>query len=100
MATRTDDILNTKIDPSPFVEGGHLVHDVGIHFNLDDSRVTLEKIQDIERLFHEMGITFDTGAGSGERDWFFDWSLKGPIKVSIQERKNDAYEEMKRVFRK
>jgi len=39
------------------------------------------KIEIIEKAFHEAGIHFDTGAGFGFRDWEFDWSLEGPIKV-------------------
>jgi len=41
----------------------------------------MEKLHEIETLFMEMGITFDTGFGFGCRDWQWDWSLKGPVKV-------------------
>lgn len=43
-------------------------------------------IRDKEQLGHlskaqeelsKAGVTFDSGAGCGKRDWEFDWSLKG-----------------------
>ena len=37
----------------------------------------LDKIFLIEKLLRELGVTFDTGYGCGERDWELDWSLKG-----------------------
>ena len=40
-----------------------------------------EKLFEIQKLFGEIGITFDSGTGSGCRDWEWDWSLKGPVKV-------------------
>ena len=36
-----------------------------------------EKLFKAERLLSEIGVTFDTGAGCGCRDWELDWSLKG-----------------------
>jgi hypothetical protein len=54
----------------------------------------LDKLFQIELLFHEMGITFDTGAGFGGRDWEWDWSLKGPVKVYFKEFK-DEFEKRK-----
>ena len=41
---------------------------------------------EIERTFHEMGISFDTGMGCEGRDWEWDWSLSGPISVSFRRR--------------
>lgn len=32
----------------------------------------------------KLGISFDTGAGCGGRDWEWDWSLKGPIKITFR----------------
>jgi hypothetical protein len=46
----------------------------------------MEKLHQIEKLFMEMGITFDTGFGFGYRDWQWDWSLKGPVKSSLARR--------------
>jgi hypothetical protein len=40
-----------------------------------------EKLFQIEKLFLELGISFDTGLGFKKRDWEWDWSLQGPIKV-------------------
>jgi len=40
-----------------------------------------DKLFRIEKLLHEIGIRFDTGFGCGGRDWEWDWSLKGPVKV-------------------
>lgn len=39
-----------------------------------------------EKIFLEMGITFDTGMGCYGRDWQWDWSLKGPINVRYRGR--------------
>ena len=35
----------------------------------------------IESDLHEIGISFDKGAGPDGRDWEWDWSLHGPIEV-------------------
>lgn len=51
-----------------------------IQFDL--SKVDLKKIFEIEKKLLEIGISFDTGAGCGFRDWEWDWSLKGPVKVT------------------
>lgn len=53
--------------------------EVLIQFDL--GKVDLAKLYQIQSLFSEMGISFDTGAGFGARDWEWDWSLKGPVKV-------------------
>jgi hypothetical protein len=53
--------------------------EVKIVFDL--KRVDLEKLFAIERLLREMGICFDTGGGCGGRDWEWDYSLQGPVKV-------------------
>lgn len=45
----------------------------------------LSTLFEIEKKFLEIGISFDTGAGCGERDWQWDWSLKGPVKINILE---------------
>lgn len=78
------DLMKRHSD-SPFVEGCDPNYSVEISFNLNDPRVDMNKIVQIEKLFGEMGITFDTGIGNGERDWCFDWSLKGPIRVRVRE---------------
>lgn len=48
----------------------------------DISKVPIDKIFEIERKLHEIGIYFDTGAGFGYRDWQWDFSLSGPVKVT------------------
>jgi len=41
--------------------------DILIQFDL--GKVPIEKLFKIEELLHEIGVTFDTGAGFGCRDW-------------------------------
>ncbi|NOQ49122.1 MAG: hypothetical protein GQ553_00435 [Nitrosomonadaceae bacterium] len=53
-----------------------------IQFDLD--KVPLEKLFEIEKKLLEIGVTFDTGAGFGSRDWEWDWSLKGPVTVTAK----------------
>lgn len=43
----------------------------------------LDKLFKIEKLFRELGINFDTGGGMGARDWEWDFSLTGPVKVYL-----------------
>lgn len=43
-------------------------------------------LYEIEKKLRELGITFDTGAGFGGRDWEWDWSLKGPVRVKFRSR--------------
>jgi hypothetical protein len=45
-----------------------------------------DKLFQVEKLLREMGIEFDCGGsyandGSLVRDWEWDWSLRGPVKV-------------------
>ena len=56
---------------------------VKIEFDLN--KIKLEKLHQIETLLAEVGITFDVGIDISDniRDWEFDWSLKGPIKVIV-----------------
>jgi len=42
-----------------------------------------DKLNKINLLFSELGITFDTGSNGKSRDWEWDWSLKGPVKVTF-----------------
>src|SRR5271165_2196504 len=51
---------------------------------------------DAEKIFHEMGITFDTGMGCDGRDWEWDWSLKGPISVRFHGRARYPEKRMER----
>lgn len=58
---------------------------VGIHFDL-----TMFKPEDLDKLFaaesllRQIGVTFDTGSNGKTRDWEWDWSLNGPVKVSYK----------------
>lgn len=54
---------------------------VPVLIQFDLSKVPIEKLFEIEKLLHEIGVNFDTGAGFGYRDWQWDWSLKGPVRV-------------------
>lgn len=58
---------------------------VGIHFDL--SKVDRQDIFEIEKLLNKNGIYFDTGAGCGNRDWEWDWSLRGPVEVRFKRKK-------------
>jgi hypothetical protein len=55
--------------------------DILIQFDIN--KVPIEKIFKIEELLQEIGVTFDTGAGFGSRDWMWDFSLEGPVKVTV-----------------
>jgi hypothetical protein len=51
----------------------------------------MEKLFQIEALLLEMGIEFDMGGaysdtGAYRRDWEWDWSLRGPVKVTARDR--------------
>ena len=50
-----------------------------IWFDLD--KIDFEKLRQVERLLFEMGVYFDTGTGCGKRDWFVDFSLRGPMHI-------------------
>jgi len=43
----------------------------------------LKTLFEIEKKLQEIGITFDTGAGFGKRDWQWDYSLEGPVEINI-----------------
>lgn len=75
----------------PFSIKRHQPCGVGIHFDL--RKIDIKKIEQIESIFHEMGINFDSGSGCGERDWCWDFSLRGPVRVTFysdnKEKKRD-----------
>jgi hypothetical protein len=41
---------------------------------------------EIEKRLRNMGIGFDTGQGCGGRDWEWDWSLQGPMRIKFRGR--------------
>jgi len=47
-------------------------------------------LPEIEARFRELGIEFDKGLGMGGRDWEWDFSLKGPIKVTFKRKSKKA----------
>jgi len=64
--------------------------EVGIHFNISTmSEEQLDKLFKVEQLLRELGVSFDTGAGNGERDWEWDWSLQGPVHVTFDKMVKD-----------
>lgn len=39
---------------------------------------------DVESALDDIGLSFDRGGNLDERDWEWDWSLRGPISVSFR----------------
>lgn len=52
----------------------------------DLSRVTPEQVRKAEKALQELGVSFDTGTGCGERHWEWDYSLSGPVMVRYKRR--------------
>jgi hypothetical protein len=50
------------------------------------------KLHEAELALREIGVRFDTGMGCKERDWEWDWSLKGPVSVRFRSRAQRPYE--------
>jgi len=49
----------------------------------------MEKLRKAESILTGLGISFDSGAAIDDntvisRDWEWDWSLRGPVKVKFQ----------------
>lgn len=58
--------------------------EISIQFDMERlGQEGLDKLFKIEKLFRELGINFDTGGGMGGRDWEWDYSLTGPVKVFL-----------------
>jgi hypothetical protein len=82
------DSLKTMTDKKEFPLDNEV--EVGIHFDISSmSKEHLDKLFQAERLLRELGISFDTGAGGGERDWEWDWSLHGPVHVTFRKMVKD-----------
>ena len=43
----------------------------------------MEKLYKVQELLGELGVSFDTGSDGKYRDWEWDWSLSGPVKVTF-----------------
>jgi len=77
--------IRSKIEagmPKPQRHG----EEVEVTIQIDTSKMTEDqknKMFKAQSLLHELGISFDTGFScpDGIRDWEWDWSLSGPIKV-------------------
>lgn len=76
--------------------------EVEVHIEFDASKIDLGKLRQVENLLLEMGIHFDTGGtvgGCGVRDWEWDWSLRGPVKVSfvrfVEDNPKNRYQRLK-----
>lgn len=56
--------------------------DVSIPWSSQDTR---ETVSEVEQVFHDLGVTFDTGTGmmgnggTFVRSWHLDWSLEGGV---------------------
>jgi hypothetical protein len=48
----------------------------------------MEKLFQVKKLLHEIGIEFDVGGAYSDtgykRDWEWDWSLRGPVQVTAR----------------
>ena len=65
--------------------------EVTIRFDLKTlGKEGLKKLHQIEKLLLEIGVHFDRSVGPEGRDWEFDWSLKGPVKVLLKRLKDEA----------
>lgn len=49
-------------------------------------------LAEIESQLRHMGITFDRSQGFGGRDWEWDWSLKGPVRVKFRSKAREPQE--------
>lgn len=65
--------------------------------NADIGQLWRGAFSDAERIFNEMGITFDKGMGCEGRDWEWDWSLKGPISIRFRARASKPELRMERL---
>lgn len=61
--------------------------EVYIHIEFDLDELTEDQVEAlflIENLFtHKLKVTFDTGCDGKTRDWEWDESLSGPIKIYL-----------------
>lgn len=46
----------------------------------------METLWNAEDALRQLGLTFDAGTGMAGRDWEFDYSLRGPVKVRFRRR--------------
>lgn len=59
--------------------------EVGIQFDLTVmTPEQRQKLFEVERLLGELGVAFDRGSDGRQRDWEWDWSLRGPVRVVFQ----------------
>lgn len=77
------------------------LEEVEVLINFDLSKIPHGKLFKLEQLLDEMGIHFDTGTDFRTRDWEWDWSLSGPVKVFFKKLvKDNPTNRYKRHLRK
>ena len=75
----TKDVLDPHILDNYDEDCG--LEEAEVLINFDLSKVPPGKVFELENLLDEMLINFDTGTDFKSRDWEWDWSLHGPVKV-------------------
>jgi len=91
-------IIKEQVDPDFFTCKCEPVHNVDVHISIPAKGENLSKIFKAERLLAEAGISFDTGYGSGCRDWEFDWSLKG-AHVKLRRELTENQQKARKLYR-
>lgn len=70
--------------------------EVLVQFNMEKlGPEGMKHLFDAEASLRKAGITFDTGAGFGSRDWEWDFSLSGPIEIYHKRFKGEDEDEEK-----
>lgn len=74
--------VTLKENKLPHIEAS----DIGAAMQECTSALNRGSFYEVEKLMHEVGISFDKGLGFDGREWEWDWSLSGPISVSFRGR--------------
>jgi len=82
---REQNLIRAQEDSKFFACETEPIHNVDVHITIPAKGANLEKIFQAERLLTEAGLSFDTGYGSGCRDWEFDWSLHGAFVKKVRD---------------
>ena len=78
---------NDEVDVTiTFRDSGRILDDATFDPEFFSDVVEPTRLYEAERILYEIGLRFDTGSGTGGRDWEFDWSLKGPVSVRFRRR--------------
>jgi len=86
---REQNLIRAQEDSKFFACETEPVHNVDVHITIPAKGKDLEKIFQAERFLAEAGVSFDTGYGSGCRDWEFDWSLRGAFVKKVRDLSED-----------